>query len=158
MTDSPEMKGERILRSLATGFAALFLLFPIYSFALGLGEIELHSALNQPLDAEISLISADSVNPDELKVALASSEDFAKAELERPVYLTKIKFAIDHKADGRLYVKVSSEDAMKEPFIDFLIEVNWPDGRLVREYTVLLDPPVLVNDKPACRLLSEPPA
>lgn len=149
MTDRPEIKGDRILRSLARGFAALLLLLPVNSYALGLGDIELHSALNQPLDAEISLLSADSVIPDELKVSLASSDEFAKAELERPVYLTKIKFAIDHKADGRLYVKLTSEDVMKEPFIDFLIEVNWPDGRLVREYTVLLDPPVLVNDRPA---------
>jgi len=149
MTIHPEMKGERILRSLARGFAALILLLPVNSYALGLGEIELHSALNQPLEAEISLLSADSVNPEELKVELASSNAFAQAEVDRPVFLTKIKFEIDHKSDGSLFIRVTSEDSIKEPFIDFLVEVNWPNGRLLREYTVLLDPPVLLDDKPA---------
>lgn len=136
------------MRSLAMGFAALILLLPVNSHALGLGEIELHSALNQPLDAEISLLSADSINPQELKVELASNAAFAQAEIERPVFLTKIKFEINNKSDGRLYIKVTSDDSIREPFLDFLIEVNWPNGRLLREYTLLLDPPVLLDDKP----------
>lgn len=145
----PEKIGDRILRSLAIGIAALSLLLPFNSYALGLGDIRLHSALNQPLDAEIGLLSADSINPDELKVDLASSDAFARADLDRPVYLSSMKFEIDKKPEGGLYIKVSSKDAIKEPFLDFLVEVNWPNGRLMREYTVLLDPPVLLNEKPS---------
>jgi len=148
MAIRPETKGDRILRSLARGFAALILLLPVNSYALGLGEIKLHSALNQPLDAEISLLSADSVNLQEINVELASSDAFAQAEIERPVFLMKVKFEVDTKPDGTKYIRVTSEDSIKEPFLDFLIEINWPSGRLLREYTVLLDPPVLLSDKP----------
>ncbi|HEY4732865.1 MAG TPA: Motility protein FimV, partial [Gammaproteobacteria bacterium] len=80
------------MRSLARGFAALILLLPVNSHALGLGDIEVHSALNQPLDAEISLLSAESVSLQEINVELASIDAFAQAQVERPVFLTKIKF------------------------------------------------------------------
>ena len=136
------------MRSLARGFAALILLLPVNSHALGLGDIEVHSALNQPLDAEISLLSAESVSLQEINVELASIDAFAQAQVERPVFLTKIKFRPDRKKDGTLYVRVTSEESIKEPFLDFLIEVNWPNGRLLREYTLLLDPPVLLDESP----------
>lgn len=136
------------MRSLARGFAALILLLPVNSHALGLGDIEVHSALNQPLDAEISLLSAESVSLQEINAELASVDAFAQAQVERPVFLTKIKFQPDRKKDGALYVRVTSEESIKEPFLDFLVEVNWPNGRLLREYTLLLDPPVLLDERP----------
>lgn len=112
---------------------------------LGLGDIEVYSALNQALEAEISLTS---VRPDELDgliVKLASEEAFAQAGVERPFYLTHLKFSLATKPDGTQYIKVSTGDPVREPFLNFLVDVDWPRGRLVREYTILLDPPVFAS-------------
>jgi pilus assembly protein FimV len=108
--------------------------------ALGIGDIRLHSALNQSLDAEIplALSSADSLS--DIKVSLAGPEDFAKAGIERHYYLSKLQFRAVQSPGGYV-IKVSSRDAIREPFISFLVEVNWPQGRMLREFTMLLDPP-----------------
>lgn len=110
--------------------------------ALGLGEIELKSSLNQPLNAEVALLSATDAELQELKVAIASSAAFDNAGLERPLFLTKLKFDVQTNADGKPVVQITSRDAVQEPFLDFLLEISWSKGRLLREYTVLVDPPV----------------
>jgi pilus assembly protein FimV len=118
------------------------LILPASAFALGLGEIHLNSALNEPLNAEIELVSA---TPDELSsvsAALASRETFTRYGLERPILLNTVNFRATRNADGRAVLLVRSTDAMSEPFVTFLVEVNWARGHLLREYTVLLDPPV----------------
>jgi pilus assembly protein FimV len=112
------------------------------AFALGLGEIELKSALNQPLDAEVELLSATRQELQELKVEVASPEAFARAGIERPMFLNKLQFDIKTKTDGNPVLHISSREVVREPFLDFLLEVSWSKGRLVREYTVLVDPPV----------------
>ena len=130
------------------------LILPANAFALGLGEIHVNSALNEPLNAEIELISA---TPDELasvNAALASRETFTRYGLERPVVLNTITFKATRNADGRAVLLVHSNDAMSEPFITFLVEVNWARGHLLREYTVLLDPPLYT---PGERQHSPPP-
>ncbi len=76
-------------------------------------------------------------------------DDFEKAGLERPHFLTKFKFQVSKRSDGQPYLKITSKDPVKEPFLDFIIEANWPGGRILREYTLLLDPPVLVDERPA---------
>ncbi len=118
-------------------------------YALGLGEIQLKSALNQNFNAEIELLSVDMGTLDDVRVSLASEEAFSRAGVERPFFLTKLRFKPERKADGDAIIRVSSNDPVREPFLNFLIEVNWPKGRLVREYTVLLDPPVTLARKPA---------
>lgn len=110
--------------------------------ALGLGEIELKSALNQPLDAEVELLSATGPELGELKVALASGQAFANAGIERTLFLNKLQFSVGHNTAGTPVVRISSRDVVREPFLDFLLEMSWSKGRLVREYTVLVDPPV----------------
>lgn len=118
----------------------LVLLLSSEVWAIGLGDIELDSALNQPLRAEISLLSA---TPDELAsltVSLASSETFERYGIDRPFYLQDIEFNIVNTADGAI-VQLRSRQAITEPFLTFLVEAAWPSGRLLREYTVLLDPP-----------------
>lgn len=110
--------------------------------ALGLGNINSASTLNQPLVARIPLLS---VSPDELStlnVRLATSEAFERAGLDRPFYLSRLKFQVATGDDGRPYIAVTTDQPVKEPFLDFLVDVRWPRGRLVREYTVLLDPPI----------------
>jgi len=104
--------------------------------ALGLGELELKSALNQPLSAEIALLDSAGLSQWEIKPALATAADFERAGVDRLYFLTKLDFKV---VDGRIVV--SSREPVNEPFLNFLIELNWPSGRVLREYTVLLDPP-----------------
>ncbi len=117
--------------------------------ALGLGEIELKSALNQPLNAEVELLSATGPELEELKVAIASSQAFASAGVERTLFLNKLQFSVGHNAAGKPVVRITSRDVVREPFLDFLLEMSWSKGRLVREYTVLVDPPVTMPAGPA---------
>ncbi len=120
------------------------------AYALGLGDIEVYSALNQPLAAEIELSSVRPGETDNMWVRLASEEAFLQAGVERHFYLTKIKFNLAVKPDGTQYINITTQGPVREPFLSFLIDVDWPRGRLVREYTVLLDPPVFAGaQKPA---------
>jgi len=117
-------------------------LWPTLTWALGLGEIHLKSALNEPMNAEIDLLAA---SPDELtalRATLASREAFARYGIDKPPFLSSLTFQSGKNKDGRDVLFVRSTDAIPEPFVTFLVEVNWARGRLMREYTVLLDPPV----------------
>src|SRR5271154_5537525 len=118
------------------------LLSPSLSWALGLGEIHLNSALNEPMRAEIDLIGA---TPDELtalRANLAGKDSFTRYGIDRPPYLSTLTFTLGKSKDGKDVLVVRSTDTIPEPFLTFLVEVNWSRGRLMREYTVLLDPPV----------------
>ena len=105
-------------------------------YALGLGELTLNSALNQPLKAEIDLLDTGEYSEDQIRAALATYEEFARAGVDRPQFLSGIKFDLD---GDRLLL--TTREAVNEPFLNFLIELNWPAGRVLREYTLLLDPP-----------------
>ncbi len=114
-------------------------------WALGLGEIRLESALNEPLRAQIELLSAVPGELDNLEITLASSETFDRYGLDRPFYLQGLQFKVvrSGRVDGN-YVELRSSSPITEPFLTFLVEATWPRGRLLREYTVLLDPPTFV--------------
>jgi pilus assembly protein FimV len=122
------------------------LLAPMGASALGIGDIRLRSTLNQSLSAEIPLVLSGGDSLTDVKITLASPEAFAKAGLERHYFLTKLRFSAVQKPDGSYVIAVSSNDVMREPFVSFLVEVNWPRGRVIREYTVLLDPPATFSD------------
>ena len=112
------------------------------AFALGLGEIRLESALNEPLRADIVLISATPEELDNLTIQLADTNTFSRYGIDRPVYLRGITFEVirSGRTDGNV-VRVRSIEPMTEPFLTFLVEAVWSRGRLLREYTLLLDPP-----------------
>ncbi|MBB4863648.1 pilus assembly protein FimV [Pseudomonas nitritireducens] len=110
--------------------------------ALGLGDIHLRSALNQPLDAEIDLVEVRDLSSAEVIPKLASPEDFSKAGVDRQYFLTGLKFTPIVKPNGKSVIRVTSDRPVQEPYLNFLVEVLWPNGRLLREYTVLLDPPL----------------
>src|SRR6266404_4321709 len=121
---------------------ALLLALPSAAFALGLGDIRLLSPLNAPLDAEVELVD---VAPDEVNTVqaqVASRETFARYGLDWPAYLTGGQMRTVRTPDGRQMLKLKSTEAISEPFITLLVEVSWARGHLVREYTMLLDPPV----------------
>lgn len=110
--------------------------------ALGLGEVTLKSSLNQPLVAEIELLDAKTLAPGEVVPVLASAEDFKRAGIDRQHFLTDLTFTPVLRPDGKSVVRVSSTKPVREPYLNFLVEVLWPSGRLLREYTLLLDPPL----------------
>src|SRR5579871_1394237 len=137
---------------------ALLMALPSAAFALGLGDIHLLSPLNAPLDAEIELVDA---TPDELqtlKAQLASRDTFAHYGLDWPVFLGSVQVRTMKAADGRPIIKLKSTDSITEPFVTLLVEVNWAKGRLVREYTMLLDPPVYTPGQPAGAPVAAPAA
>ncbi|MGX1184510.1 pilus assembly protein FimV [Pseudomonas sp. F-14 TE3623] len=123
--------------------------------ALGLGEITQHSALNQPFNADIALVDAGGLEEGELSVSLATPDEFSRAGVERVFFLNDLKFTPILRGNRSL-IRVTSSKPVKEPFLNFLVQLNQPNGRLLREYTVLIDPPgspgiVPVNDDPAPR-------
>lgn len=113
---------------------------PVSGFALGLGEIQVNSKLNQQLDARIDLLSAVPEDAEVMIISLASSEEFTKAGLGRPHFLTSLKFKAIVE-NGHVQISVTSPKPVREPSLNFLVEVDWPKGHLLREYTILLEPP-----------------
>lgn len=118
------------------------------AFALGLGEIKLNSALNEPFNAEIQLITDRPAELEGAVVRLAPQDAFRQAGVEWPAVLSDLKFSVV-KEGGATVVKVTSSQPIREPFLDFIVQLQWPAGRLLREYTVLLDPPIFGGEKAA---------
>ena len=133
----------------ATRALALLLALPSAAFALGLGDIHLLTSLNAPLDAEIELTD---VAPDEINTVqaqLASRDTFAKNGLEWAPFLSGVTVKTVRTSDGRALIKLKTTDPVSDPFLTLLVEVNWSRGHLVREYTVLFDPPVFTPGQSA---------
>lgn len=137
------------MRRLALGLALLGTLIPAISHALGLGEIEVDSALHQPLKAEIDLVSASESDLATLRVELASAEVFERVGIDRPYLLRELQFEPVMNANGEPVIRVTTAQPIREPFLNFLVEIRWPRGRLLREYTILLDPPVFFEERRA---------
>lgn len=130
------------VRKLVLAIAAASALSSGMAHALGLGEVTLQSALNQPLVAEIELLEVRDLASNEVIPTLASPEAFTKAGVDRQYFLTDLKFTPVLKPNGKSVIRVTSNKPMREPYLNFLVEVLWPNGRLLREYTLLLDPPL----------------
>lgn len=130
------------VRNLVLAIAAATALTSEMAYALGLGEVRLTSALNQPLVAEIELLDAKNLAPGEVIPALASPADFNRAGVDRQYFLTDLTFTPVVRPDGKSVIRISSSKPVREPYLNFLVEVLWPNGRLLREYTLLLDPPL----------------
>ena len=127
--------------------SALGLLTPAVH-AFGLGKLDLHSALNEPFKAEIAVTALQGEEAETLEVKLASNKEFEKAGLERNFVLSGLEFKVVQE-NGVTHISVSSKLPVKEPLLDFLVIATTGDGRLIREYTVLLDPPKRILAKPA---------
>ncbi len=110
------------------------------SFALGLGELKVYSYLNQKSKAEIPIIGLGSLPLSELKVNLADLSEFERIGMDRPYFLSTLKFSVKRKRGGPV-IEISSDKRINEPYLQFLIDIAWSNGQLYRAYTVLLDPP-----------------
>ncbi|MEQ1637522.1 MAG: FimV/HubP family polar landmark protein [Methylococcales bacterium] len=130
------------MRNLTKTLVAVSMLTSTSVHSLGIGGIKLRSALNQNLNAEIALVISNGESIGDVQVKLASPAKFDEAGVPWSYFLTKIKFTPIAKNDGSVVVKLTSNEALKEPFLNFLVEVTGPSGSLFREFTVLVDPPV----------------
>ena len=138
-----EFKGGKVQNSKLKriSIALCMALVPISVFAAGLGKLSVMSGLGEPLKADIELIS---VTPEELNsitAGIASEEAYTTQGIEKPASHNSIKVNISKNAAGTPVLKLNSSQVISEPFLDMLIQVDWASGRLLREYTVLLDPP-----------------
>ena len=134
----------------------LALLLPGATMALGLGDIHLKSSLNAPLDADIDIVGAGADELSGLKASLASRDTFNRYKLEYPSYLAGVTLEPRQTPDGRTVLHMHSADSVNEPIATLLVEINWARGHLVREYTVLLDPPVFSGDTPSVAAVAAP--
>ncbi len=124
---------------------ALALASPSLS-AMGLGPLQVKSGLNQPLVAEIPIISATPSELEKLDVRLASPEAFARIGLDRPGELTaNLQFSVGKNSRGQSVIQVTTSDRFSEPLLNFLIEADWGKGTVTREYTALIDPPYIAK-------------
>lgn len=130
-----------MVRGLTLAVALALGTVTVPAHALGLGDIKAQSSLNQQFKANIDLLSVATGELDAVRIKLADQSEFDKAGVERPFFLTLLKFRAERLKNGKAVIHVSSDFPIREPFLDFLVEANWPRGRLIREYTVLLDPP-----------------
>ncbi len=110
--------------------------------ALGLGELTLDSFLNEPFKAKVDLLNMEGLSEHQIRIRLATSEDFDRLGVDRAYFLTSLTFEITVDDEGKGQILLNSEGPVLEPYLDFILEARWPSGRLLREYTVLVDPPV----------------
>ena len=126
-------------------------IIPRDGWALGLGELTLHSYLNEPFRAEVAMLEADAFDDSDVLVGLASEFEFERLGVSRDFFLTRINFQVESDELGRRVV-LTTEAPLREPYLDLVVEARWPDGRLLREYTVLIDlppRPIVAEDQDA---------
>ncbi len=119
------------------------LLHPTDVHALALGRVVVQSALGEPLRAEIDVPDINSEEASSLRVGLASPETFRAAGVDYGATLASLQVSLQRRADGRAYLRLTSSRPVTEPFVDLILEANWSSGRVVRDYTLLFDPPNL---------------
>lgn len=121
---------------------ALALLAPGIAAALGVGDYELNSYLNQPLDMRVKLSDTGELAQDEILVELAADEDYERSGVQRSQLHSRLNFEVELDEDAQTgTIHITTDKPVREPYINFLTEVLWPTGRMLREFTVLLDPP-----------------
>ena len=135
------------LKTLTSAVAGA-VLFSSAANAAGLGKLTVLSSLGQPLRAEIELTAVSSDEAGALTAKLAPSDAFRLANIEFNPALLSLRFAVETR-NGRQFIKISSTQPVNEPFVDMLLELSWNSGRLVREYTFLLDPAELRSTQSA---------
>lgn len=129
-------------RPLQLSLAITLALAGTNAMALGLGPVRVMSKLNQPLQAEIPVIQGSAGEAEGLLVSLADHEDFERLGISRSNLGVPLEFTVAKDAKGQVVIRVTSTEPVRSTYLDFLVEANWPKGRMLREYTVLLDPPM----------------
>ncbi len=138
-----------IRKQAASAILAAVALQASFAHGLGLGDIALRSALAQPLDARIRLRGVGDLSPAQIFVRLGSDKDFDQAGVDRVQFLSELRFEVSIDGNGDGVVHVTSNRPVREPYLDFIVEARWPTGRVLREYTVLLDLPIYTGSAAA---------
>ncbi len=146
MKSSSLVPGRFALSGIAA--AALCLVIPS-AFALGLGRLVVQSSLGESLRAEIDVSSLTPEEASNLKIRVASPDAYRAAGVDYNAVLPGAQVVLQRRSDGRPYLRLSSDRAVQEPFVDVILELTWNTGRLVREYTLLIDPPTARAQAPA---------
>jgi pilus assembly protein FimV len=143
------LKGGSVLKIIvkALSFIAALALSGAVS-AVGMGGISVTTFLGEPLKAEIELVAVSKTDKSNISARLASQDVFKSAGLDYPGALPKLSFQIDTRANGESFIKMTSSQPVNEPFVSLLIELSWASGKLLREYTFLLDPPGFKAEQP----------
>lgn len=138
-------------------FILFVLILSVSAHAAGLGKMTVNSALGQPFNAEIDLVTVNAEDLSSLTASIASLEAYAQASIQYEAYFSSFKLSIESRANGRPYIKLSSPQAINEPFLNLLVELNWSSGRLLREYIVLLDPVDTKRSEPVAPVVRAAP-
>lgn len=142
MKDHSLSAGRFALNRVAVAAACAVLgVLPAASWALGLGKLNVQSSLGESLRAEIDITNLTPEEGSSLQVRVASPETYRAAGVDYNQVLAATAIALQRRADGRPYLKISSDRSVQEPFVDVILDLAWSSGRLVREYTLLFDPP-----------------
>ncbi len=136
--------------------AAALLAAPVFASALGLGGINVKSGLNQPLEAEIPVTVNSPAERESLSVMLANADDYARVGIDASRLSVPIEFAVAKDSRGETVIRVTTKEAIREPFLQLLLQVNWSSGKLLREYSLLIDPPVMAPALRGSQAVSTP--
>ena len=141
--------------AMAAATAAVFGLWAANTMALSLGRITVQSAIGEPLRAEIDIPDINAEEASTLKAIVASPEAFRAAGLEYNAAMSSLQVSMQRRPDGRAFIRLSSDRTINEPFVDMIIEASWASGRIVRDYTMLFDPPNLRTAGPAAQTAAQ---
>lgn len=141
--------GRFALKFIAVAAASATLVLPTAAWPLGLGRLSVQSALGESLRAEIDISSLTPEEASNLKVRVASPETYRAAGVDYNSVLPSTNIVLERRADGRPFLRLISDRPVQEPFVDVILELSWSSGRLVREYTLLFDPPAARAAAPA---------
>ncbi len=137
-----------MLRKSAAILALIFTCLAPQAFALGLGAVTVESYLNQPLRVRIEVLQLGDTRLEDVTIQVAAPEDFVRFGIERAVFLNNIRFRSEATADGN-FVVLTTNQIVREPYLSFILETRWSNGRLLSEHTILLDLPVFQDTAPA---------
>lgn len=141
--------------AVAAAAIALLGLSTTGAWALSLGRIAVQSALGEPLRAEIDVPEINAEEASSLTAKVASPQAFATAGLEYNPAISNLQVSLQRRPDGRAYIRLSSDRPINDPFVDMIMEVSWSSGRILRDYTMLFDPPVLRKSAPVAPTLPQ---
>lgn len=137
-----------VLRKLAVALLSVGVMLPGLGHALTVRDLQTKSALGEPFLGEIELVEVGDLNADEIKVSLATQEDFERLGVERVYFLSDLRFDVVLGASGRSFVRISSAKPVREPFLDFVVRIAWPGNTRLQGVTALLDPPMMADTAP----------
>lgn len=140
-----------MLRKTVVILTMLFCSMATQLYALGLGAVTVESSLNQPLKMRIELLQLGDTRLQDIKVSMASGADFERFNIERDSFLSNVRFSVESSAQGAVVVLTTAQ-IVREPYLSFILDTRWPNGRLLSEHTVLLDLPIFADQQAATEI------